>query len=115
MNTKKTMETKAAYSALIAAGFLLTLLSLPSFQLGKLWDGMATLAVCRVVLLANLCLFWEFLSRPAWRKPVIIITVTAVVGVAAITSALLLRLGIWHCPPPLVHSPVSQIDCGMND
>jgi protein-S-isoprenylcysteine O-methyltransferase Ste14 len=70
MNSKKTIETKAVYSALIAAGFILTLLSLPSFQLGKLWDGIATMAVCLLVVVANICLFWEFLSRPAWRKPV---------------------------------------------
>ena len=96
MNTNKAIETKAVYSALLAAGLILTLLSLPSFQLGKLWDGIATMAVCVVVSVANICLFWEFLRSPAWRKPIIMITVTAVVSGAAITFALLLGRGFWH-------------------
>lgn len=96
MNTNKAIETKAVYSALLGVGLILTLLSLPSLQLGKLWDGIATMAVCVVVLVANIFLFWELLRSPAWRKPVIVITVTAVVSGAAITLALLLGRGFWH-------------------
>jgi hypothetical protein len=96
MNANKALETKAGYLALLTAVFLLALNTLPSFQLSKLWDGMATLGVCLAILVANVCLFWEFLPSPAWRKPVIIITAFGVVGSVAITAALLLSRGYSH-------------------
>jgi hypothetical protein len=96
MNANKALETKAGYLALLTAFFLLALNSLPSFQLGKLWDGMATLGVCLAMLVASIGLFWEFLPSPAWRKPVIMITAFGIVSSAAITFALLSSRGYSH-------------------